>query len=54
MLEHFQECIFHFMTKHQHLDKYNAIKLSVPVYHDLTPETKSYEEVSEWNGKERK
>jgi hypothetical protein len=24
----------------------------VPAYHDLTPKNKSYEEVSQWNGKE--
>ena len=34
--------------------KYNAIWLSVPAYHDLTPKNKSYEEVSQWNGKEMK
>ena len=33
---------------------YNAIWLSVPAYHDFTPKTKSYEEVSQWNGKEMK
>jgi hypothetical protein len=26
----------------------------VPAYHDLTPKKKSYEEVSQWNGKEIK
>jgi hypothetical protein len=26
----------------------------VPAYHDLTPKNKSYEEVSQWNGKEMK
>jgi hypothetical protein len=26
----------------------------VPTYHNLTPQKKSYEEVSEWNGKEMK
>jgi hypothetical protein len=26
----------------------------MPGYHDLTPKTKSYEEVSQWNGKEMK
>jgi len=36
------------------LMKYNAIWLSVPAYHDLTPKNKSYEEVSQWNGKEMK
>jgi len=52
MLDHLQKWIFHFMKMHKLLDKYNAIWLSVPAYHDLTPENKSYEEVSQWNGKE--
>jgi len=26
----------------------------MPAYHDLTPKNKSYEEVSQWNGKEMK
>ena len=52
MLEHLQKWIFHFMKTHERLDKYNAIWLSVPAYHDLTPKNKSYEEVSQWNGKE--
>jgi len=54
MLEHLQKWIFHFMKTHERLDKYNAIWLSVPAYHDLTPKKKSYEEVSQWNGKEIK
>jgi len=54
MLDHLQKWIFHFMRTHERLDKYNAICLSVPAYHDLTPKTKSYEEVSQWNGKEMK
>jgi len=54
MLDHLQKWIFHFMKTHERLDKYNAIWLSVPAYHDLTPKTKSYEEVSQWNGKEMK
>jgi hypothetical protein len=37
---------------HDWLDKYNSIWLSVPAYHNLTPKNKSYEEVTEWNGKE--
>jgi hypothetical protein len=49
-----QKWIFHFMKTHEWLDKYNAIWLSVPAYHDLTPKTKSYEEVSQWNGKQMK
>jgi hypothetical protein len=54
MLDHLQMCIFHIMKTHERLDKYNAIWLSVPAYHDLTPINKSSEEVSQWNGKERK
>jgi hypothetical protein len=54
MLDHQQKWIFHFMKKHARLDKYNAIWLSVPAYHNLTPKHKSYEEVSQWNGKEMK
>jgi len=42
------------MKTHKPLDMYNAIWLSVPAYHDLTPNNKSYEEVSQWNGKEMK
>jgi len=42
------------MNTHQWLDKYNAIWLSVPAYHDLTLHNTSYEEVSQWNGKEMK
>jgi len=52
MLDHLQKWIFHFQKTHERLDKYNAMWLSVPAYHDLTPKYKSYEEVSEWNGKE--
>jgi len=52
MLDHLQKWIFHFMKTHERLDKYNALWLSVPAYHDLTPKNKSYEEVSQWNGKE--
>jgi len=54
MLDHLQKCIFHFMKTHERLDMYNAIWLSVPAYHDLTPKNKSFEEVSQWNGKEMK
>jgi len=42
------------MRTHERVDKYNAIWLSVPAYHDLTPKTKSYEDVSQWSGKEMK
>jgi len=54
MIDHLQKWIFHFMKTHEQLDKLNAIWLSVPAYHDLTPKTESYEEVSQWNGKEMK
>jgi len=54
MLDHLQKWICHFMKIHEGLDKYNGIWLSVPAYHDLTPNTKSYEEVPQWNGKEMK
>jgi len=54
MLDHLQKLIFHFMKTHERLDKYNAIWLSVPAYHNLTPNNNSYEEVSQWNGKEMK
>jgi hypothetical protein len=47
MLDHLQKWIFHFMKTYEQLDKYNAIWLSVPAYHDLTPKNKSYEEVSQ-------
>jgi hypothetical protein len=54
MLDHLQKWSFHFMKTHEPLDKYTAILLSVPAYHDLTPKNMSYEEVSQWNGKETK
>jgi hypothetical protein len=54
MLDHLQKWIFHFMKMHKWLDKYNAIWLFVPAYHDLTPKNKSYEEDSQWDGKEMK
>jgi hypothetical protein len=54
MLDHLQKWIFHFIKMHERLEKYNAIWLSMPAYHDLTPQNQSYEEVSQWNGKEMK
>jgi len=54
ILDHLQKWIFHFMKTHKWLDKYNAIWLSAPAYHDLTPKDKSHEEVSQWNGREMK
>jgi hypothetical protein len=54
MLHHLQKWIFHLNKTHERVHKYNAIWLSVPAYHDFTPKNKSYEEVSQWNGKEMK
>jgi hypothetical protein len=54
MLDHLLKWIFHFIKTHERLDKYNAIWLSVPAYHDLTPKNKTFEEVSQWDGKEMK
>ena len=54
MLDHLLKWMFHFMQTHERLDKYNAIGLSEPAYHNLTPKTMPYEEVSQWNGKEIK
>jgi hypothetical protein len=54
MFDHRQRWIFHFLMTHEWLDKYNPHWLSVSGYHDLTPKNKSYEEVSQWNGKEMK
>jgi hypothetical protein len=54
MLAHLQKWIFHFMKTHKRLDKYNGIWLSVPAYHVLTPKNTSYEDISQWNGKEMK
>ena len=42
------------MKTEERLNQYNAIWLSLPSYHNLTPKTKSYEEGSRWNGKEMK
>jgi len=54
MLDHLQQWIFHCFKTHERLSKYNAIRLFVPAYHNPTPKTKSYKEVSKWNGKEMK
>jgi hypothetical protein len=54
MLDPLQKWIFNFLTMHEWLDKYNAIWFSVPAYHNLTSNPKSYEEVSQRNGKEMK
>jgi hypothetical protein len=54
MRDHLQKWMVHVMMTPEQLDKYNLIWSFVPAYHDLTPNTKSYEEVSERNGKEMK
>jgi hypothetical protein len=54
MLGHLHRSILHIMKKHEWLDMYNAIWLSRYAYQDLTPKTKSYEEVSPWKGQEMK
>ena len=36
MLDHLPKWIFHFMKTNTRLDKYNAIWLTVPAYHDPT------------------
>jgi hypothetical protein len=54
MLDHLQKWIFLFMKTYKRLDKYNAIWLLVPAYHNFTPKTKPYEKVSQWNGQEMK
>jgi hypothetical protein len=45
---------FPFMKMNEWLDKCNAILLSITAYHNLTPNSKSYEEDSPWNRKEMK
>jgi hypothetical protein len=54
MHNHLHEWIFQFLKTYKRLNKSNEIWLSVPAYHDLTLKNKSYEEVSQWNGKEMK
>jgi hypothetical protein len=54
MLHNLQKWIVYGMKTHERLEMYNAIWLSMPAYHDLTPKNKSYEVVSQWNGKEMK
>jgi hypothetical protein len=47
MLDHLQKWIFHFMKTHERLNRYNPNWLSVPAYHNLTPEKKACQEVSQ-------
>jgi len=51
MLDHLQKWIFHFMKTQKLLDKFNAIWLSMPAEHNLTPKNNSYKKISRWNGK---
>jgi len=46
MVDYLDTRMFHFKKTHKPLEKYKAIWLSVPAYHDLTPKNKSYEAVS--------
>jgi hypothetical protein len=52
MLNHHQKLIFHFMKLNERLDKYNAIWLSVPAYHNLARKNLFNGDVTQWNGKE--
>jgi hypothetical protein len=54
VLDQSQKWIFHFMKIHEWLDKYSAIWLSMAPYHNLTPRNQSYDEASQWIGKEMK
>jgi hypothetical protein len=54
MHAHCPKCSFHFIKTHERLDQYNPTRLSMPGYHDLQLKTKSYEELSQSNGKEMK
>jgi hypothetical protein len=54
ILDHLPKWIVYFMKSHTRMDKHNPIRLSVPAYRQLTPNTKSSQEVSQWNGKEIK
>jgi hypothetical protein len=53
ILDHLQRLNFHFKKSHERLHNYNAIKLSVAAYHDLTPMKVLCKEVSERNGNEK-
>jgi hypothetical protein len=41
MLEHLEKFIFHFIKMLKQLNKYNAVWLSVPAYHNLILQNKS-------------
>jgi len=42
MHDHLQKWMFHFMKTHERLNKYNAIWLSMPAYHNLKTKNKSW------------
>jgi hypothetical protein len=48
MLEHLEKFIFHFIKMLKQLNKYNAVWLSVPAYHNLILQNKSFEEIPQW------
>jgi hypothetical protein len=52
--DHLQKWIFHSGMTHRQLNKDDAIWLSLPAYHNLTPKTQSNEDDSIVNGKESK
>jgi hypothetical protein len=52
MLKHVLGWLQQLMKKFKQLSKYNELWLSVPAYLTLTKPKKSYEEVSQWTGKE--
>jgi hypothetical protein len=54
LVDHLQKLIFHLMTMHKWLDKYNARWLSVPVYHKLTGTIVSNQGVIQRNGMKMK
>jgi len=51
MLDNLQIWILHFLNMYKWLYMFNAILLSLPAYHDLTPEYISYEDIVQWTGK---
>jgi hypothetical protein len=52
MLDHLQRWILRFIMMEGGLEKYKAMCLSVPAYHDCKPTNKSCDHVSQRNGKE--
>jgi hypothetical protein len=54
ILDELQMWLFPSMKTQAWFNKYNAIRLSVPTYNDLTHKHYSYEEFLQWNGKDIK